>query len=176
MDKGKPFVGDQSPRIALDSATPHGIRQSGLTLVKGKKYAGRIYLRGTPGSKVKVTLIWGAGEGDGQTITIPALTIQFKRFPLSFTAEANSTDGTIEITGTGAGNFHVGTLSLMPTDSCRQAGATYRREDRAATRWCRAGTPVHSLSPTGTGTTRSATSTSGHLYLTVRGTPCRRTI
>jgi alpha-N-arabinofuranosidase len=117
MDKGKPFVGDQSPRIALDSATPHGIRQSGLTLVKGKKYAGRIYLRGTPGSKVKVTLIWGAGEGDGQTITIPALTIQFKRFPLSFTAEANSTDGTIEITGTGAGNFHVGTLSLMPTDN-----------------------------------------------------------
>ena len=27
MDKGQPFVGDQSPRIELDSATPHGIRQ-----------------------------------------------------------------------------------------------------------------------------------------------------
>ena len=29
MDKDKPFVGDQSPRIELDSATPHGIRQVG---------------------------------------------------------------------------------------------------------------------------------------------------
>ena len=30
MDKEHPFVGDQSPRITLDGATPHGIRQSGL--------------------------------------------------------------------------------------------------------------------------------------------------
>ena len=70
MDKEHPFVGDQSPRIKLDSATPHGIQQAGLALVKDKKYTGRIYLRGTPGSKVKVSLIWGAGENDRQTISI----------------------------------------------------------------------------------------------------------
>ena len=35
MDKDQPFVGDQSPRIELDSATPHGIRQTGFALVKG---------------------------------------------------------------------------------------------------------------------------------------------
>ena len=51
--------------------TPHGIQQSGLALVNGKKYSGRIYLRGTPGSKVKVSLIWGAGENDRQTIAFP---------------------------------------------------------------------------------------------------------
>ena len=117
MDKEKPFVGDQSPRIGLDSAKPHGIRQSGMTLVKGKKYAGRIYLRGTPGSKVKVALIWGAGENDRQTITIAALTNEYKKLPLSFTAGADSAEGAIEIAGTGAGNFHVGTLSLMPADN-----------------------------------------------------------
>ena len=39
MDKEHPFVGDQSPRIQLDARTPHGIRQAGLALVKGKKYA-----------------------------------------------------------------------------------------------------------------------------------------
>jgi alpha-N-arabinofuranosidase len=117
MDKDKPFVGDQSPRIELDSTTPRGIRQSGMTLVKGKKYTGRIYLRGTPGSKVKVTLIWGAGDGNRQTITIAALTNQYKKFTLSFTAGADSTEGAIEITGTGTGDFHVGTLSLMPTDN-----------------------------------------------------------
>ena len=58
MDKEHPFVGEQSPRIQLDSSTPHGIRQSGLTLVKGKKYTGRIYLRGTPGSKVNARRAW----------------------------------------------------------------------------------------------------------------------
>ena len=42
MDKDKPFVGEQSPRIELDASTPHGIRQSGLALVKGKRYMGRI--------------------------------------------------------------------------------------------------------------------------------------
>ena len=29
MDKDQPFVGDQSPRIELDSTTPHGIQQTG---------------------------------------------------------------------------------------------------------------------------------------------------
>ncbi len=74
MDKDQPFVGDQSPRIELDSSAPQGIRQSGLALVKGKKYTGRIYLRGTPGSKVKVSLIWDEGENDRQTISFAALT------------------------------------------------------------------------------------------------------
>jgi alpha-N-arabinofuranosidase len=117
MDKEEPFVGDQSPRIRLDSSSAHGIRQSGLALVNGKKYTGRIYLRGTPGSKVKISLIWGTGENDRQTISIAALTNQYKKFPLDFTAKADAADGTIEITGTGTGNFHIGTLSLMPTDN-----------------------------------------------------------
>ena len=66
---------------------------------------------------MKVTLIWGAGDGDRQTIAIPAPTNQYRKFPLSFTVEADSTDAAIEIAGTGTGNFHVGTISLMPTDN-----------------------------------------------------------
>ena len=117
MDKENPFVADQSPRIQLDPATAHGIQQTGLSLVKGKKYVGRIYLRGTPGSKVKVNLIWGDGASDRQTIAMPALTDRFKRFPLSFTAGNDTDKATVEITGTGEGNFHIGTVSLMPADS-----------------------------------------------------------
>jgi alpha-N-arabinofuranosidase len=117
LDKVKPFIGDQSPRIELAFATPLGIRQSGLPLVKDNKYAGRIYLRGTPGSKVIVSLIWGAGQGDRQTIRIPALTSEYKEFPLAFTANADTSDGAIEISGTGTGTFQVGTISLMPTDN-----------------------------------------------------------
>ena len=117
MDKSQPFVGDQSPRISLDATTPHGVQQSGLALVKDKKYTGRIYLRGTPGSKVKVSLIWGTGPEDRQTITIPALTGAYKKFPLAFTAKADTLDATFEISGTGTGTFHVGTVSLMPADN-----------------------------------------------------------
>src|SRR3954449_5259378 len=77
MDNDRPFVGDHSPKIELEGATPHGIRQSGLTLVKGKQYTGRIYLRGTPGSRAKITLSWGPGENESQTVAIPALTADY---------------------------------------------------------------------------------------------------
>lgn len=117
MDKDHPFVGEQSPRIELAPSTPHGIEQSGLSLLKGKKYIGRIYLRGTPGAKVKVSLRWGAGARDQQTVTLAALSNTFRKFPLTFTANADTDTGTLEITGTGSGNFHVGTLSLMPADN-----------------------------------------------------------
>ncbi len=117
MDKQHPFVGDQSPQIALDATTPHGIQQEGLALIAGKKYTGRIYLRGTPGSKVKVSLIWGPGANDRQTIAMPALTAEYKKIPLAFTAKANTTDGIFEISGTGTDTYHVGVVSLMPADN-----------------------------------------------------------
>jgi len=117
MDKDQPLVGDQSPRIALDSTAPHGIRQSGFALVKGKKYIGRVYLRAAPGSKVKVALIWGAGANDRQIITFAALTNAYRKLPLSFTAQADADDAALEITGLGNGDFHIGTVSLMPADN-----------------------------------------------------------
>jgi alpha-L-arabinofuranosidase len=116
MDKDKPFVGAQSPRIALDPSTPHGIRQSGLALVKGKHYTGRIWLRGMPGARVEVALVWGTGAGDHQTITIP-ITAVYAKYPLHFTAAADASDAALEITGTGRGDFHIGAVSLMPADN-----------------------------------------------------------
>lgn len=117
MDTEQPFVGDQSPKVQLDASTPQGIRQSGLSLVNGKKYAGRIYLCGTPGSRVTISLIWGSGENDRQTVSFATLTNGYKKFPFSFTSKADTSDGALEITGTGTGNFHIGTVSLMPADN-----------------------------------------------------------
>jgi alpha-N-arabinofuranosidase len=117
MDKDHAFVGEQSPKIMLDAAAAHGIKQSGLALEKGKKYTGRIYLRGTAGSKLKVSLVWGEGANDRQTIAFATLSDVYKKFPLSFTAGADSDAGAVEITGTGSGNFHVGAVSLMPADN-----------------------------------------------------------
>lgn len=117
MDKDQPFVGDQSPRIELDPSASHGIRQSGIALVNGKEYSGRIYLGGAAGSTVKVSLIWGESENDRQTLIFNALTERYRKFPLHFKAKADTVNGAIEITGTGSGNFRIGTLSLMPTDN-----------------------------------------------------------
>lgn len=117
MDSNKPFVGDQSPRIELDPSTPHGIRQTGLSLVKGKKYTGRIYLRGTPGARVNVSLIWGSGESDKQTLSFASLTSDYRKLPLSFISKADTSDAALEIAGTGSGDFHIGTVSLMPADN-----------------------------------------------------------
>jgi len=114
MDKDHPFVGEESPRIATDPSTPHGIQQSGLSVVKSRRYAGHIWLRGTPGARVKVALIWGEGATGRQTVAIATLPGTYTKFPIAFTAQADSDAGTLEITGTGSGNFHIGAVSLMP--------------------------------------------------------------
>ena len=117
MDTKQPFIGDHSPLITLDSSAPHGIEQAGIALVKDKKYIGRIYLRGTPGSKVKVSLVWGTGPNQRQTLTLPELTKQYKKFGLAFTSKADTLNGVFEISGKGTGTFHIGTVSLMPADN-----------------------------------------------------------
>ena len=117
MDSDHPFVGDQSPRIALDATTPHGIKQAGLALVKGKQYTGRIYLRGNAGARVQVSIVWGSSASDRQTILLGPITPEYKKFPIRFTAKADADDATFEVAGTGAGSFHVGAVSLMPADN-----------------------------------------------------------
>ena len=117
MDPDHPYTGDQAPRIQLDGTEPHGFGQNGLAVRKGKAYTGRIVLAGNPGAVVKVTLIWGAEAGDRQTVTIPALGPAYRKFPLQFEAQGDSDNGRLEITGTGAGAFHVGAVSLMPADN-----------------------------------------------------------
>ena len=117
MDKDQPFVGEHSPRIQLDPGTPHGIRQSGLALVRGNQYVGHIWLRGTPGSKVQVALAWGTDRASRQTVTIPVLSPTYTKYSLHFTAPVDSSDAAFEIVGTGGGSFHIGTVSLMPADN-----------------------------------------------------------
>ena len=116
MDADQPFVGEHSPKILLDAATPHGISQSGFSLVGDKQYTGRIFLRGTPGTKVSVSLMWGSGASDKQTSSF-TLTRDYKKFLLSFSAKADSANATLEIAGTGSGDFHIGAVSLMPADN-----------------------------------------------------------
>lgn len=117
MDSTHPFVGKHSPRIRLAGAEPRGIRQGRLRVKGGKSYVGRIYLAGDSTAKVTVRLVWGVGDGDSQTLTIPALSQDFKRHAFKFEPKADSEEARLEIVGTGDGAFSVGTVSLMPSDN-----------------------------------------------------------
>jgi alpha-L-arabinofuranosidase len=117
MDKQNPYVGDQTPVVKTAGATPAGIGQGGLVLRAGKTYTGRVVITGDPGANVQVSLAWGPGPGDRQSIPIAQLTRNYVKAPLQFTAKGNTDDGRLEITGTGSGSFHIGAVSLMPGDN-----------------------------------------------------------
>jgi alpha-N-arabinofuranosidase len=117
MDSLRPFVGNHSPRVKLDGSATRDIQQSRLRVVRGKAYEGRVYLAGDPGARVVVRLVWGSGASDSQSVAIPALTSEYKKFSFKFTPTADSTDARLEIVGAGSGTFHIGTASLMPADN-----------------------------------------------------------
>jgi len=117
MDKDKPYTGEQTPLVKLDKKEPHGFQQSGLAVRKEKSYTGRIVLAGTPGATVKVSLVWGDGASDRQTVVISKLGPSYFKSPLHFQAQADSDNARLEIAGTGTGSFHVGAVSLMPASN-----------------------------------------------------------
>jgi alpha-L-arabinofuranosidase len=116
MDQHAPFVGEHSPRIELSNSTPHGIRQAGLALVEGKRYTGYVYLRGA-GARVSIALVWGPAQSDRAIARFAPQSGEYRKFPFSLTAGGDTAQGALEITGTGSGSFHVGTVSLMPADN-----------------------------------------------------------
>jgi alpha-N-arabinofuranosidase len=117
MDTVRPFVGEHSPRVKLAGSEARGMQQSKLRLGRGRSYVGRVYLAGDSSARVEVRLVWGPGANDSQTITIPPLSREYRKFPLKFTAQADSEEARLEIVGTGSGTFHVGAASLMPADN-----------------------------------------------------------
>jgi alpha-L-arabinofuranosidase len=119
MDRGQAYSGQHSPLIKLDGAAPRGIAQAGIVLRNDRAYSGRVVLAGDPEANVTVSLVWGSGPNDRQTIPIQGLRSDYAKFPLKFTALADADNGRIEIAGTGKGAFHVGAVSLMPADNIR---------------------------------------------------------
>lgn len=117
MDRRHPFVGEQAPMVEVDARTPRGLTQAGLTLRQGRRYTGHLEIAGDPGARVAVTLVWGPGHADRQTVTLPSLGGHYVRYPFAFTAGGDTNDGHFEITGTGHGWFRVGVVSLMPADN-----------------------------------------------------------
>ena len=116
MDGENAYVGKQSPLISLASGRA-GIRQAGLWLEKGRSYEGRVILRAEGSAKVSVSLVWGDGPSDRETIVFEGLTKDYKKYCFIFTAGADAQEAALEIAGEGQGCFEVGAVSLMPADN-----------------------------------------------------------
>jgi len=119
MDRENSYVGEHTPRLELDGTSPRGIMQDGLALEKGKTYEGRIVLAGDSSINVEISLVRGPRQNDRQTVTIPRLTKAYKKWPLSFAADADTKYGRLEIVGKGHGGFRIGAASLMPADNIK---------------------------------------------------------
>jgi alpha-N-arabinofuranosidase len=113
------YVGVHAPEIRLKgNGKQGGVVQEGLALIQGEKYVGRLMLAGDPGAvPVNISLAWGPGAGDRQTISIAVIKSDYSTFPLSFTSEATTESARLEVWSNGGEAFRVGTVSLMPADN-----------------------------------------------------------
>jgi len=111
-----PYVGVHVPETRLKGdGTPGGIAQGDLAVIAGKNYIGRIVLAGDPSAlPIQVSLVWGAGPADRQTVEIRNVGSDYRTIPLAFTAGISSESARLEITSQGKEAFRVGTVSLMP--------------------------------------------------------------
>lgn len=70
---------------------------------------------------------------------MPALTAEFRKIPLSFTAGGDSDRGRLEVRAAGKGAVRIGTVSLMPADNVQgmraDTLALLRRLDSPIYRW-----------------------------------------
>jgi len=141
MDRQKPFVGAHTPKIMLTGdGQEAGIVQGQLALRKGKQYVGRIWLAGdAKAGPVKVSLVWGDGQNQRETIAVDTIAADYSKTPLRFTAGADTDAGRLEIRAGGSGSFHVGTVSLMPADNVQGMRADtlelLRQLDAPVYRW-----------------------------------------
>ncbi|HEX7651917.1 MAG TPA: alpha-N-arabinofuranosidase, partial [Verrucomicrobiae bacterium] len=118
MDTNAPFVGQHSPCVQVAGAEPRGLVQAGVELAGGLPYTGHIQLAGEAAVSVVIRVVWetnGLATNEVLALAAGALGKDYQRFSFGFTA-SQSGPARFEILGTGQGTFHVGAVSLMPSN------------------------------------------------------------
>jgi alpha-L-arabinofuranosidase len=119
MDTRSAFTGSHSPIVKLQGAGAwNGISQDRISLESGKAYTGRIWLRAGPEVEaVRLRVDYGNGADMQAIAEFSSIPDSFSRFDFQFTATGATGNAVLEITGTGAGSFGIGAVSLMPADN-----------------------------------------------------------
>ncbi len=117
MDTRNPFVGGHTPLVELNGTAPRGIVQTGVKFTQGTSYSGRIQLAGDPTAKVAVNVVWGTGpDATVQIVPLGRVGLHYRKFLFSFKA-LRTGSAKFEVVGVGTGSFHIGAVSLMPSDN-----------------------------------------------------------
>ena len=119
MTRENPYVGEHDPVVQVKEGVACGIGQSGLGLITGKEYKGRIVLAGDDSVKVTVSLVWGSGPDKHSSITIDELSSHYRTTYFYIKSGGDTDNGRLEIVGRGNGSFRIGTVSLMPPDNIK---------------------------------------------------------
>jgi alpha-N-arabinofuranosidase len=136
MDSAHAYASVHAPSITTAGSGARGIAQRGVALRGGVGHEGRIVVAGDPGASVSVSLVWGPGAADRQTVRLAPLTTGWATRRFRFAPRPTGTDSArLEIAGTGRGSFRVGAVSLMPADNVRG----FRKEVVAALASLRSG-------------------------------------
>lgn len=119
MMKENVFVGEHTPQIQLKGdGTFCGIEQGELALEEGRDYIGYVIAAGEESaSPLWVRLIWGDTEEESQTVRIDSIVPAYTKYPFTFTAQASTAKGRLQIGSAGKGVVFIGTASLMPADN-----------------------------------------------------------
>lgn len=118
MDSTHAYAAAHVPVVTVAGDEPRGIAQDGIALKGAVEVTGRIVVAGDPGARVAVSLVWGPGPTDRQTIRLAPLGAAWTMRRLRFAPRPTSTDSArLEIAGTGRGAFRVAAVSLMPADN-----------------------------------------------------------
>ena len=113
MVKAAAFVGEHSPRLNSGA----GIRQRDLGLVAGKNYQGYLWAKPlNQRAEIEVTLVWGEGPADRETIKLKFSGRNYTRKTFSFIPQSSTDSGALEIRVSG-GDVLCGPPSLMPGDN-----------------------------------------------------------
>jgi alpha-N-arabinofuranosidase len=113
------YTGEHSPRVALPGGgAAAGLMQERLGLRAGREYVGRIVLSAEASAPpIEVSLAWGSGASDRQTVTITDAGAGFATHALRFRSSGTTDNGRLEIVARGTGTLTVGAVSLMPVDN-----------------------------------------------------------
>ena len=113
------YAGEHSPRVTLPGGgVAAGLMQERLGLQDGREYVGRIVVAADgSAAPLEVSLAWGGGATDRQSVTITPSGSGFATHALRFRARGTTDNGRLEIVSRGTGSFTVGAVSLMPADN-----------------------------------------------------------
>jgi alpha-N-arabinofuranosidase len=119
MVRENPYAGEHSPKVTLPAGGhAAGLIQERLGLQDGREYVGRIVLAADASAgPVEVSLAWGGGGTERDTVTIAAPGATFATRTLRFRCRGTTDNGRLEIVSRGTGAFTVAAVSLMPANN-----------------------------------------------------------